>query len=538
MHWDELTLNLSDRMFSAEGLISMLLVFPLVKFLHEMGHAVAVKSGGGAVHEMGIMLLVLLPVPYVDASAASMFRSRWRRVGVGAAGMLVETFIASLALYAWIELQPGVLRAACYTTMVVAGVSTVLFNGNPLLRYDGYYMLADAIGVPNLSGRAVRHWAWLSQKLLFGAKQPAPATVPGETKWLIVYAPLSFIARTAVMVTIVMTLANRFFAVGVILAVWTAGVGLVWPMMRALWAVFAGPGLARQRRRAVGVTLAGLGALAAVVAFVPFPLHTVAEGVVWLPEESLVRAGGDGFVERLAVAPGAAVVPGQIVLTSADPDRSASVWVERAKVEALTRQYASEQFSDRVKGSITGRELEVEQSKLADAERRVAELVSRSRATGNFVVSKPNDIPGRYYKRGEVLGYVIPPDLRIARVLVAQADVDLVRRHFVDASVLAAGDLGRSFPARMVREVPAASDELPSKALALEGGGAQPTNPRDRDAPRTLERLFQFDLEIPPEAASAASGGHVWVRFDHGSEPLALQAWRRLRQLFLTHFDA
>ena len=538
VHLDELTLNLSDRMFSAEGLISMLLVFPIVKLMHEMGHAVAVKSGGGAVHEMGVMLLVLLPVPYVDASAASMFRSRWRRIGVGAAGMLVETFIASLALYAWLELQPGVLRAACYTTMVIAGVSTVLFNGNPLLRYDGYFILADLIGVPNLAGRAGRYWAWLSQKLLFGAKAPAPATIPGETKWLIAYWPLSFIARTTVMVTIVMTVANRFFAIGVILAVWTAATGLVWPIARGLWGVFAGPGLARQRRRAVTVTVAGLGALAAASVFVPFPLHTVAEGIVWLPEESMVRAGGDGFVERLAVAPGAAVIPGQIVLISSDPDRSASIWVEQAKVQALTLQYASEQFSDRVKGSITRRQLEVEQSKLTDAERRVTELVSRSRASGNFVVSQPNDLPGRYYKRGEVLGYVIPPDLRLARVLVGQSDVDLVRRHLVDAAVLAAGDLGRSFPARMVREVPAASDELPSKALAVEGGGAQPTNPRDHDTPRSLERMFQFDVEIPPEAASAASGGHVWVRFDHGSEPLALQGWRRLRQLFLTHFDA
>src|SRR5215510_10803669 len=97
------------------------------------------------------MLLVFAPLPYVDASAASGFRSKWRRALVGAAGMMVEVFVAALALYVWLTVEPGLIRALAFNTMVVAGISTVMFNGNPLLRYDGYYILSDVLEIPNLA---------------------------------------------------------------------------------------------------------------------------------------------------------------------------------------------------------------------------------------------------------------------------------------------------------------------------------------------------------------------------------------------------
>ncbi len=538
VHWPELTTNLSDRMLSTEGLLAITLVFPVVKGLHEMGHAVAVKGGGGAVHEMGVMFLVLLPMPYVDASAASGFRSRWRRIAVGAAGILVETFVASLALFAWLLLEPGPARAACYATMVVAGISTVLFNANPLLRYDGYYMLSDLLGIPNLGSRATRMWGWLARRTLFGVQAPRPATAPGELPWLLAYAPASFAARLTVMTAMVMLVANRFFAIGVVLAVWTASVTLLWPIVSALLEVFTGPSLAARRGRAVGVTLSALAAFGLFAVLVPLPLHSVAEGVVWLPEESLVRAGADGFVRRLAVPSGSWVNPGTLIAVSDDPDQEAQIAVARAKLRALDAQYAGQQFDDRVEGGLTRREMELQQAILDDTIRRAGDLRSVARASGRFVVPRPEDLPGRFHKRGEVIGYVMPEQISVVRVLVDQEDVDLVRTRLHAVSVLPAADLEHSYPARMLREVPAASDELPSKALSTEGGGAQAIDPRDRQTPRTLQRLFQFDIEIPPEAAKHAAGGHVWVRFDHGSEPLADQLWRRVRQMFLSRFDA
>src|SRR6185436_15722548 len=149
-HWRELTESMSDRVLAPRNLLLLALTFPLVKLLHELGHACATKAWGGEVHDMGVMLLVLMPVPYVDATASSAFRETRRRVVVGAAGILVETFVASLALFVWLQAEPGTLRAMLYDVMLIAGVSTVVFNGNPLLRFDGYYILADLLQMPNL----------------------------------------------------------------------------------------------------------------------------------------------------------------------------------------------------------------------------------------------------------------------------------------------------------------------------------------------------------------------------------------------------
>jgi putative peptide zinc metalloprotease protein len=124
-------------------------------------------------------------------------------------------------------------------------------------------------------------------------------------------------------------------------------------------------------------------------------------------------------------------------------------------------------------------------------------------------------------------------------VVIRQDDVDLVRRRYVTAEVRLATNLATIYPAKLAREVPEASDEFPSPALTLEGGGSQAADRRDPEHPKALNRLFQFDVELPPDAARAAAmGEHVFVRFYHGVEPLGLQWWRRIRQLLLSRFDA
>ncbi len=160
-------------MLLPENLLLMWLVFPVLKLCHEFGHAFAVKARGGEVHEMGVMLLVLTPVPYVDASSAWAFRSKWQRFAVGGAGMMVELFIASIALFLWLAVEPGMFRALLYNIMLIAGISTVLFNANPLLRFDGYYMLMDWLEIPNLRTRSTQYIIYLCEKYLFGGARPS-----------------------------------------------------------------------------------------------------------------------------------------------------------------------------------------------------------------------------------------------------------------------------------------------------------------------------------------------------------------------------
>jgi putative peptide zinc metalloprotease protein len=182
----------------------------------------------------------------------------------------------------------------------------------------------------------------------------------------------------------------------------------------------------------------------------------------------------------------------------------------------------------------------VEQLKAVDADllrarERVSDLVVRSPADGVFAVPAPQDLPGRYFKNGEQIGYVIPRRTLTARVLVPQQSVDLVRLRTEAVRVRLAERLSDTLSARILREVPQASDRLPSLALAQAGGGELALDPQGGANAKTLLTHFEFEIEIPAERWTGL-GGRVHVRFEHGQETIAEQAWRSLRQLFLQRF--
>jgi putative peptide zinc metalloprotease protein len=208
------------------------------------------------------------------------------------------------------------------------------------------------------------------------------------------------------------------------------------------------------------------------------------------------------------------------------------------EIEGLRRRLAAEQFTDRVQADITRQEIGLKESNLSRELERFGALNVRSRVDGVFLSPSVQDLPGRYVRRGDVLGYVLFQQSRIARVVVTQDDIDLVRTRLDRVDVKLANKLSASYEAHIVREVPAASDSLPSKAFTEAGGGRFVADPRDANQVKTLQRTFQFDLELPMEAANTNFGSRVLVRFDHGSEPLGAQWYRRLRQLFLSRFEA
>jgi putative peptide zinc metalloprotease protein len=533
-HWQELEGDTSDRILAADNLVPLAVIWLLLKIMHEFGHGFAVKAFGGTVPELGVMFLVFAPLPYVDASAASAFRSKWRRALVGVAGMMVELFFAALALYVWLAVQPGVVRALAFDAMAVAGISTVVINGNPLLRYDGYYILCDLLEIPNLAQRSTRYWGHLVDRYVFrtdGSKDFVAAR--GERLWLALYAPSAFVYRLAMMLAIALFVASQYLAVGVAIAVWSMLTGVVVPMAKALGMVLTSPRFHRNRLRAVSTTAGALLAAALVLCFLPAPFQTTTEGVIWLPENAVVRAGTDGFVRALLVEPGTIVTVGEPLVESEEPTLKAELEVLRARIAELDARLAAERIADRARAEITATELGQVRAELATTASRADRLIARSECDGAFAIAKPQDLPGRFLREGQSIGYVLPPGSRIVRATVSQDDIDLVRHRLRGTAVKLAEHLETSLPAEIVREVPAGRDDLPSKALIGSGGGALPVNPSDPQGTKTLQRVFQVDISLPPSAASAAFGGRAYVRFDHDWEPVGQQIWRRVRQLLL-----
>ena len=537
-HWPELTHNFSDRVLAVDNLLVLYLLFPLIKAFHELGHASATKAGGGEVHDMGIIVLVLMPVPYVEASAATAFRSKVRRAVVGAAGMAVELFIAALAFYAWLLVEPGSAKAVLFNVMLIAGVSTLVFNGNPLLRYDAYYILCDLIEMPNLAARSLRYWSYLAERYLLGVHDAQPPDASrSEKAWFVCYGLASSAYRVFVTVVIALFIASQFFVIGVLLALWAVAAMAAVPVVRALRHVLASPNLRRRRGRAVAVTFGSLAAAVLLLVAVPLPYHSDAEGVVWLSEQAMVRAGASGFVERFLAQPGSRVAAGDPLLLTFDPALQAQVRLSEARVGELQAQYASEFVADRAKAQIVREKLESARAELARAEQRLGDSVVRAHAEGVFVAPQPGDMPGRYYRKGEMLGYVLgKEETPLVRVVVPQDSIDAVRAGTDRVRVRLAGTPERVAEGRIVRQVPAGEAYLPSRALAAEGGGRIATDPRDSKGPKALERMFQFDVALPGAPRPAVFGERAYVRFQHGDEPLALRWYRDVRRLFLSRF--
>lgn len=538
IHWGELTRNIADRVFVSENILVMVFSYPIIKALHELGHGYAVKRWGGEVHEMGVMFLVLMPVPYVDASAATAFRDKWKRAAVGAAGIMVEVSIACLALVVWLAAEPGLIRGVAFNVMLISGVSTALFNGNPLLRFDGYFVMSDIIEIPNLGNRANNYIGYLIKRRLMGVESAeTPASAPGEPLWFFCYSITAFVYRTIIFFAIATFVATKFFFIGVLLAFWSVLQIYVIPSVKLLSKLFEDPEVQRKRKRVWGVLAGGAATAVVLIALLPVPYGTVAEGVVWVPERSVVHAGADGIVRRIVAEPGSIVASGDPLIELSDPVLDASVRVLDAEVRELQFRYRAAFAEDRVEAGIVADRLRQARDKLERRRQQQEALTIRSETSGRFLLANFQDLPGNWVRKGSLIAYVVDFERPVLRVVVPDTEIDLVRRSSREVQVRFVEQLDEARAAEVERIVPTAANTLPSRALSVEGGGRIRMDPTDPDRQKSLANLFQMDLKLADPVRIPTVGGRIFVRFDHGYSAIGNQLYRRIRQIFLSRFN-
>ena len=539
VHWQELTKNISDQILTPANLILLWLVYPVVKAIHELGHAYMAKKAGAEVHEIGIMFLVLVPVPYVDVSAAWGIRDKYKRVLIGAAGIVVELFLGSLALFTWLNVQEGSVHAIAYNVILISGVSTLLFNGNPLLRFDGYYVLADFLEIPNLGARSNKYLGYLFQRYLFRSREAeSPANSRGEKFWFVLYGIASFIYRMFIMFAIILYIAGKFFIVGVALAAWATITQLFIPLGKNMKFLFNSPRLKRNRGRAVTVTALIVGVIGGLLFALPAPHWTRIEGVTWPSEKSQVRTNVDGFISKLLVSSGARVAEGDNIIETHDPFLRARVDLLEAHIRGLESELLAAQALDRVQAAVIKEELTSVRADLEYAKSQLQDLVIKSPREGVLVIPSEQDLPGRFIRKGQMIAFVVDPsDHLTVRAVVSQDDIGMVRENIRKVDVIPVGYESVSFPASIRREVPGGTNQLPTAALGIGGGGNFAVDPSDRYGRTTLEPVFEFEIGLPEEAITPYLGSRMFVRIDHGYEPLGFQLYRSLRQLLLRRFS-
>jgi len=279
VQFDEFTSKLPafHEFFQAKNAVWLIIALAVTKIIHEFGHGLTCKHFGGECHEIGVMFLVLTPCLYCNVSDSWMLPSKWQRAAVGAAGMYVELLLASLATFIWWFTHPGMLHYLCLNVMFVSSVSTVLFNANPLLRYDGYYILTDIAEIPNLRQKATQVLSRFAKKWLLGIDEPPDPFAPQRGLiFFACYSVAAFVYRWVVMISILWFLLHVFEPyglkpLGVMIAVFTIGTTLVMPLVQFI-RFLQTPGRMQEVNTTRWVTACGLGGvLLAAVAYVPVP---------------------------------------------------------------------------------------------------------------------------------------------------------------------------------------------------------------------------------------------------------------------------
>ena len=308
-----------------EALFILAVVIGGTKVLHELGHAITCKHFGGECHQIGPMLLVFTPALYCDTSDSWMLPSRWQRAAVGAAGIGVECFLAAIATFIWASTGPGLTHYCAMNVMLVCSVSTLLFNANPLLRYDGYYVLSDLCDVPNMGEKSRKLLTSASSRLLFGIEEPDPENPEGASQfWLFVYAIAAFVYRWGLTLMILwfVSLILRPYgleSLGRLLCVFAAG-GMLFTLFRAPVRFLKNPGrrrLIKMKRVAITVTCA----IALIAAsLIPLPSGISASARIVPRSESPLYISTAGQLAEMKVQLGDTVTEGDEIATLSNPD--------------------------------------------------------------------------------------------------------------------------------------------------------------------------------------------------------------------------
>lgn len=545
-HWDRAQ-DQTQSILEPGNLLLLYLGFAMAKLVHEFGHAFAVKKFGGEVHAMGVTLLVFTPIPYVDATAAWAFRERWKRVLVGCAGMIPELFFASLAAFVWANTGAGLLNSIAYNVMIVASVSTVVFNLNPLLRFDGYYILADLTDSPNLQPRAARQWLHMIEKYAFGGKfTESPARSRKEAVWLSIYGVASWAYRLLVTVSIILIVADRYFGIGLLAGVVTFIGAFVLPVVGALRYLVREPRIERVRKRAWLVTAGVVAGLIILLGVVPLPDHFRAPGVVRAEGSMAVITPVDGWTKEFVVPSRTRVKKGDPLLVMENPELNLSLASAEANLEQA--QARERQMLTELAAGIEPmrKRREAVQLLVQQLEHDRTQLDYRAPASGEWVSPRHDDLVGAWLARGTLAGEIVGagPMWEFYAVVPQDYAGRLFGGGLRGAEVRFPGTAGRKLVVSDWRVVPGRQDLLPSPALGWNASGPVRVRLDDPRGLRTAEPFFLLVARVAPPAVTRDSDPQVtWhgrtgvIRFDLPWAPLLVQWGRSFRQLLQSHYQ-
>ena len=529
--------------FNLRSIIYFWCSLAVVKVIHEFGHGLTAKHYGGEVHEMGLLFLVLTPALYCDVTDSWLLPSKWKRIWISAAGIWVECFLASLATFVWWNSQPGILQSLMMATMFICSVNTIMFNANPLLRYDGYYVMADWLEIPNLRIKSTQFFAYLFQEKVLGLEVPVQSYMPKSRRTLFVtYAIASYLYRWFVTFSIIYFLSqflkpHKLQSISYALAIGSL-VPLVGMPFYQMFKFVRTPGRMRKVKKARAASFAaGAVAIVAGILMIPTPLRVQGTLVLSAAQPEEIYAEVPGILKELRVRDGEWVKAGTVIATLSSPEkmRDRVALQEQAEVnmaKALWYGYSS---------SLESRMLQRQHDQMAANLDRVINKVNDQIGKLNLVAHRDGQVIGLPYP--DKIGEFVKPNGKTAfcevgdphkleaHMILDQGDIDLVpvnRRAWIKIY----GDSEVTWKGRVSEVAKRNREDIPPE-LSNVGGGeiATKQDPKSGQA-KPINAMYEVIIPIDNPDLVLLPGQRGFAKIDGGTYTFGWWVWRKLTRTF------
>ena len=485
------------NLFSAGNWFWVLVTWVGLKLVHELSHAMACRRFGGNVREAGLVFIVFAPMPYVDVTSSWRMDSKWKRILIAGAGMYAEVFLAAIAAIIWATTFDPLIQQHCVNVIVTATFVTLLFNANPLMRFDGYYMLTDAIEMPNL-GTHGRQWtSYFMRRYFMGVQASCPQWPEGK-HWVVVsYAVLAFMWRILISVSIALSAELLFHGAGVVLAVGAVALWIGIPAYKSIQTL-------RQTSQASYPRMATItGAIALCLfllwAVVPWYSQATVPIVVDYHPTQEIRCGVSGFLNKCHVKVGDHVRQGDLLATLSNREivlerenliLEIEQSVQRARDFRHDEAIGAVQVEEKTQASL--------QSRLTQIDKQIRSLTLIAPHDGIIAASDIESREGTALSAGDRLMVMGADEREMIFGLVAQSDIDAFRERVgdeIDVHVWGSGF--HSFVGQISRVLPRASNELSHDALGAHIGGPLTVRPKQASSDTEQPEVELIDPRFP-----------------------------------------
>ena len=517
-NWDEMG-GASTGILSDFGWVWMLGFWLILKIVHEAAHGIACRKYGGEVPEAGVLMLLFTPMAYVNVTSMWRFASRWHRIVVAAAGMYVELFISFIAIIVWSQTE-GIVADTAFQIFIMASVTTILFNANPLMRFDGYFILSDLLGVANLYPKGTKWFGDRAKSLFFGTP-PTANLIPRSEFWrCAIYGSMAFFWKILISISLTIGASVLLPNFGVFLAGIGAVMWIAMPLYNKYQTTIGSKAKHPVSPKRLAISLGTIAVIGGLLFFVlAAPATKSAPAVVQFANETILRAESPGFLDEILVKSGQEVKKGDLLIRLRnrellDEVSALSCDVDQSRIQVRMHQQAEDELglASVEEERLLGLEKQlVEKSKMAES------LEIRAPFDGFVFQRKLDNMRGQFVEPGDAILNVAKHHSKEVIVSIDQRDLDSVKENQgQEIRVLISGM--PVFRSRFTRVNPRATTSPTHPGLCAFAGGPLPVKPASSESPddpqfELLSPRFTAELSLEDDVSQSLQSGQRGLAF-------------------------